>query len=99
MTELEAVRILGSALSGPSERIDAEAELVLLGWRPLAIALAKKENPGPVGAEHPLVWHPGKHYWQAHDGYRLHGHSKNGDLTIDPHDTGLHFEGGRPFRN
>jgi hypothetical protein len=44
-----------------------------------------------------LEWHKGVHGWQEHDGHRRHSHSINGALTIDPHDTGLHFKGGRPF--
>jgi hypothetical protein len=46
-----------------------------------------------------LEWHPGKHGWETHDGYRRHAHSINGQLTIDPADTRVHFAGGTPFRN
>jgi hypothetical protein len=47
--ELDAARILRSALSGPSARYDAEAVLVALGWPELAIRLAKGEDIGPAG--------------------------------------------------
>lgn len=45
-----------------------------------------------------LEWHAGTHDRQEHDGYRSHAHSINGALTIDPHDTGIHLEGGTPFK-
>lgn len=44
-----------------------------------------------------LEWHKGTHGWLVHDDYRRHGHSENGVLTIDPKDSTLHFEGGKPF--
>jgi hypothetical protein len=50
MTELEAVRILRSQLSGPSARWDAEAELRARNWPELAIRLAKDEDIGPAGS-------------------------------------------------
>jgi hypothetical protein len=51
MTELDAVRILRSPLSGPSARYDAEALLVSRGWADLAIRLARNEDPGPPEQE------------------------------------------------
>lgn len=50
MSELDAARILGSPLSGPSARYDAEVTLVTLGWSELAIRLAKNEDIGPAGS-------------------------------------------------
>jgi hypothetical protein len=50
MTELEAARILGSQLSGPSARYDAEATLRALGWSDLAIRLAYRQDIGPAGS-------------------------------------------------
>lgn len=47
--------------------------------------------------ERPLTWHRGTHNWQLHDGMPRHAHSENGQLTIDPHDTGVHFVGGAMF--
>lgn len=44
MTELDAVLILQSSLTGPSQRWDAEAMLVHYGWSELAIKLAKRER-------------------------------------------------------
>lgn len=42
MTETEALKILASPLSGPSERFDAEEYLAVdQAWSPLAIKLAK----------------------------------------------------------
>lgn len=49
MTELDAVRILLSPLSGPSARYDAETLLVSRGWPALAIRLAKGEDIGVAG--------------------------------------------------
>jgi hypothetical protein len=90
LTELEAVRILHSPASGPSQRHDAEAFLTRLGWRPLAIDLAYNRDLGTVGSPK-IPWHVGKHNWKTHDGYPRHAHSENGLLTIDPHDPHPHF--------
>lgn len=56
-----------------------------------------KEDIGPPFEEGGLKWHEGKHGWLAHDGYPRHQHSINGQLTISPHSTQLHFKGGLPF--
>jgi hypothetical protein len=54
----------------------------------------------PFWGNGPLEWHPGKHKdWREHDGWRRHAHSANGQLTIDPHDSRVHFSGGIPFNN
>lgn len=91
MTELEAVRVLHSPLSGPSERFDAERVLTDLGWRPLAILLAKSgDGLGPVGSTK-APWHKGRHSWEEHDGFPRHQHSINGVLTIDPRDPHPNF--------
>lgn len=54
-------------------------------------------SAGGQPASRQLEWHPGSHPWDEHDGFPRHQHSINGALTIDPHDTSLHFAGGKPF--
>jgi hypothetical protein len=53
--------------------------------------------PPPEPAPGKLVWHKGRHRWGEHDGYPRHQHSINGLLTIAPHDTRVHFQGGLAF--
>jgi hypothetical protein len=58
---------------------------------------AARQRPLPATR---LTWHKGTHQdWREHDGHRRHAHSRNGVLTIDPHDTRVHFAGGIPFDN
>lgn len=64
----------------------------------MRVTVAREGSAPPAPEPGKLEWHKGRHHdWREHDGFPRHAHSTNGLLTIDPHDTAVHFQGGKPF--
>jgi hypothetical protein len=82
-------------------RLDDTGGSIITTGIPMTPPEARKAAPlldPPFWDNGPLAWHEGTHQgWEEHDGFRRHAHSKNGVITIGPHDSRVHLSGGIPF--